>query len=134
VALGENVPLPAPSKKTRYSNAIPQFEGQASVLIWCAWRLDGADGPLTSWDDAEQSIKAGLAKLVGSRIDTLDIAPPAWDMDITFSNSLCLRIFCDHVPGEPSFDGNWDIRTTTTSVAAGPGANIKINNRAPVED
>src|SRR5207248_2615731 len=124
LALGEKVRLPVPVKKTKHFDKLPQFIGQFCILVWCAWRLDGADGPLTSWDDT--NFEAGLNTLVGSRIESTEIVPPAWDMNINFSNSLCLRAFCDHVPGEPSFDGNWYIRTPTAFLAIGPGTRITI--------
>jgi hypothetical protein len=129
LALGEKVPLPVPSKETKHSGTFPQWEGQASILVWCAWRLDSLEGPLTSWDDTEQSIKAGLTRLVGARIDSLEILPPAWDMNIKFSNALFLRIFCDHVPGEPSFDGNWDLRIENVTIAIGPGVKYRVEDR-----
>jgi hypothetical protein len=133
LALGERVPLPIPLKKTKHSDTFPQFEGQANILVWCAWRLDGSDGPLTSWDDTKQSVEAGLTTLVGSRINSIEIIPPAWDMNIRFSNSLCLRVFCDHVPGEPSFDGNWDVRNEHMTIAVGPGAKCRVEERTSVK-
>jgi hypothetical protein len=130
LALGKKVPLPAPSKKTKHSHAFPEFEGEASILVWCAWRLDGSDGPLTSWDDTKESIEEELTKLTSSRIESIEVIPPAWDMNIKFSNSLCLRVFSDHVPGDPSFEGNWDLRTPSAFIAVGPGARYRVEERS----
>jgi hypothetical protein len=131
--LGGKVRRPVPLKNPAHSEEFRQFEGEVGLDVWCAWRLDGADGPVTSWDDTIEAVQAGLEKLVGSRIDTVEVVPPAWDMNIKFSNSLCLRVFCDHVPGEPSFDGNWDVRTQDMSIAIGPGTQYRIEHRPSVK-
>jgi hypothetical protein len=130
LALGERRPLPAPFKKTKHAESLPQFEAEASILIWCAWRLDASAGPVTSWDDTNESVEAALTKLIGSRIDSVELIPPAWDMNIKFSNSLCLRVFCDHVPGDPSFEGNWDVRTQDVSITVGPGSAYRTEPRS----
>jgi len=129
LSFGEKVRRRMPITNSAHSDAFRQFEGEVSLLVWCAWRLDGPDSPLTSWDDRHESIEAEVSKLVGTRIESLEVVPPAWDMNIMFSNSLCLRVFCDHVPGEPSFDGNWDLRAQETIIAIGPGTKIRIVDR-----
>ena len=132
LALGNKIERSIPLKNRAHSDEFRRFEGEASLLVWCAWRLDGPDRPLTSWDDAEESIDTGLAQLVGTQITSLEVLAPAWDLSIEFSNSLVLRVFCDHVPGEPSFHGNWDLRTRTACIAMGPGATFKIEDRTQV--
>lgn len=134
LALGERIPLPAPAKKTKHSDSLPQVEGEAGVLVWCAWRLDSTDGPVTSWDDTDESVDRGLNKLIGSRIVSVEVLPPVWDMNMRFSNSLTLRVFCDHVPGSPSFDGNWDLRTESGSIAVGPGVQVRSEPRSAVRN
>jgi len=129
LTLGGRVRRPLPLKNPGHSEEFRQFEGEVGLFVWCTWRLDGTDGPVTSWDDTEESVEAGLGKLIGSRIDNIEVIPPAWDMNIKFSNSLCLRVFCDHVPGEPSYDGNWDVRTQNVSIAVGPGAQYRTEPR-----
>jgi hypothetical protein len=121
VVLGGKVRRPVPLKNPAHSEDFRQFEGEVGLYVWCAWRLDGSDGPVTSWDDANGSVEAGLKKLIGSRLEFVEVVPPAWDMNIKFSNSLCLRVFCDHVPGDPSFDGNWELTTQNVVIAVGPG-------------
>ncbi len=133
LTLGGKVRRPLPLKNPNHSDEFRRFEGEVSLFVWCAWRLDGTDGPVTSWDDRNESVEAGLEKLIGSRIDTIEVIPPAWDMNIKFSNSLCLRVFCDHVPGEPSFDGNWDVRTQIMSIAVGPGTQYRTEPRPSVK-
>jgi hypothetical protein len=130
LALGKKVPRPIPLKNIAHPEEFRHFEGEVSLFVWCAWRLDGLDSPITSWDDSDEAVETGLAKLIGARIESIDVIAPAWDANIRFSNSLCLRIFCDHVPGEPSFAGNWDLRTQQIIIAIGPGRTFRVEERA----
>ena len=126
LSLGEKIRRDIPLKNSVHSEEFRHFEGSASILVWCAWRLDSVNGPITSWDDAQQGVEEGLHKLIGQKIESVDLIPLAWDVNVTFSNGLCLRVFCDHVPGDPSFDGNWDLRIRDVIVAFGPGAKYGI--------
>lgn len=134
LVLGEKVRRAVPLKNPGHSEEFRQFEGEMSIFVWCAWRVDEPNAPLTSWDDTNESVEAGLARLVGTRIDAVEVIPPAWDLNIKFSNSLLLRVFCDHVPGEPSFDGNWDLRTQDVAIAIGPGVQYRIEDRTSVAE
>jgi hypothetical protein len=125
LALGQKIRRLIPLKNTSHSQEFREFEAEVSLVIWCAWRLDGPKGPITSWDDEEKSIETELSKLIGTQIETIEALPHAWDLTIRFNNSLILRVFCDHVSGKPSFDGNWDLRTPSTSIAVGPGVQIR---------
>jgi hypothetical protein len=133
LALGKKLRRARPLKNTAHPEEFRQFEGEAGLYVWCAWRLDGVDSPLTSWDDTQESMQAGLTKLTGARISAVVSIPPAWDLNIEFSNALCLRIFCDHVPGDPSFDGNWDLTRGDKAIAVGPGAKFRIDERAAIK-
>jgi hypothetical protein len=121
LALGEKVPA--------HSEEYRAFEGEANLLVWCAWRLDGPGRPLASWDDGDAAVKDGLLKLVGTRVESVELTPPAWDLTVRFSGGLHLRIFCDHVPGDPSFDGNWELWLRHVAVLVGPGERCLIEPR-----
>jgi hypothetical protein len=129
LSFGQEVRRRFPLKNSAHSAEFRQFEGEVSLLVWCAWRLDSPDTCLTSWDDTNDSVERELTKLVGARVRSIDLVGPCWDINLMFSNSLCLRVFCDHVPGEPSFDGNWDLTTQEVLIAIGPGTNYTIEDR-----
>jgi hypothetical protein len=129
LAFGAKVRRPVPLKNPAHSEEYRLFEGELNLLVWCVWRLDSSDCCLTSWDDRKSSIESELGKLVGARVASVELAEPCWDMHLLFSNSLSLRIFCDHVPGDPSFDGNWDLSCPAYIVSVGPGTKISIEDR-----
>src|SRR5262249_9046674 len=107
-----------------------RYEGEVNLLVWCAWRLDSSDGPLTSWDDAPDRIRAQLARLQGIRVRAASAVAPTWDLSVSFWNGLKLRVFCDHVPDDPSFDGNWELWRTQDALVVGPGARVEIVPRS----
>jgi hypothetical protein len=133
LALGEKVPRRIPVKNPMHSAEYCHFEGEANLLVWCTWRLDAPDRPVTSSDDTAKALTQGLQKLVGATIESVSLTAPAWDLTLEFSNLLALRIFCDHVPGDPSFDGNWEIWARDAAAFVGPGAQHVIQTRSEAE-
>src|SRR6184192_3680783 len=79
LVLGGKVRRPVPLKNPGHTEEFRQFGGEVSLFVWCAWRLDDLDGPVTSWDDTKESVEAGLTKLIGSRVDSVEVFPPPWD-------------------------------------------------------
>jgi hypothetical protein len=98
------------------------FTAEVYLIIWCSWRLDGDLEPRSSSDDAEDSAHAAIGELVGTSLQSAKVSMPAGDLELLFSNGQCLRAFCDHVPGNPSFDGNWELRVQRSHAMVGPGA------------
>lgn len=129
MALGRKIAREEPLKNPTHSAEFRRFEGEANLLVWCSWRLDDLHQPLTSSDDTAESLQRELNRLVGAQVRHVAVQPPAWDMTITFSNDLTLRVFCDHLPGDPSFDGNWEVAFENTSLYVGPGAQVEIEPR-----
>jgi hypothetical protein len=131
LAFGGKIRRAIPLHNPSHSQEFRQYEGEASLFVWCAWRLDSPDSTITSWDDEQTTIQNGLARLTGSRVLAVDIFPPGWDLDMRFDNGLRLHVFADHVPGDPSFDGNWELVTQNWLLAFGPGAKYTIEARPP---
>lgn len=124
LTFGDRIRRARPLKNPHHSEEFRVFQGEISLLVWCVWRLDGQDGALTSWDDQQESVATCLKRLVGARIESIETMQPMWDLSVSFTNKLCLRVFCDHVPGDPSFDRNWTIRTKHIICAVGPGTKL----------
>ena len=113
---------PVKSANKRFSAYHPEM----SLIVWCVWRLDTPRAPLASSDgDDRRSVSAVGRALIGKRIRAVDIESPCWDLQLTFTGGLSLRIFCDHLPGDPSFDGNWQLRVGPRIAAAGPGTRMR---------
>jgi hypothetical protein len=129
LALGEKVPRTTPLKNPTHPEEYRRYEGKANLLVWCTWRLDSPDRPLTSSDDSEKSLVGELGKLVGAAVESATVQAPAWDLDVGFSGGLRLRVFCDHVPGDPSFDGNWELWGREAVALVGPGASCTVEDR-----
>ena len=101
------------------------FTSEVLFIAWCSWRLDGEDQPISSSDDSEGSASAAIGELAGTSLKSAKVSAPAGDLELRFSNGQCLRVFCDHVPGDPSFDGNWELRVDRSHVMVGPGAQCR---------
>jgi hypothetical protein len=124
------MPRQDPLTNMAQSEEFRRYEGEASLFVWCTWRLDGPNGPLTSSDDTDANIVTQMEKLIGTTIQSVAPIPPAWDLIIGFANGLTLRVFCDHVPGDPSWDGNWDLCRQGTALEVGPGTRVVFEDRS----
>lgn len=129
LALGRKIPRDHILQNDAHSDDFRHFEGEANLLVWCTWRLDGTDGPISSSDDSDQGITDGLHRLVGEMVEKVQVEMPGWDLVLRFSGDLTLRIFCDHVPGDPSFDGNWQVSLQDKTISLGPGTTCDIEPR-----
>lgn len=129
LALGKKVARKYPIQNPAHSEEFRNFEGTTSLFVWCTWRLDAPETPVTSSDDQDSGISAGLNQLIGHKITSVDVRTKGMDATIVFSNGYTLYIFCDHVPGAPSFDGNWEVVTQASIVAIEVGAHVSIEKR-----
>lgn len=129
LALGKKCLRAAPLLNKCQSAHFRKFEGEVNLLIWCAWRLETKTKILTSSDDAVASVAHNLRRIAGQVVTNVEVALPSWDIMLEFSNRLLLHVFCVHVPGTPSFDGNWYLTTPDTLYCAGPGASFTSEPR-----
>lgn len=131
LALGEKISRDFVIPNRAHSDDFRKFEGEANLLVWCSWRLDSDVAPLTSSDDTVEHVTSALEKLVGRAIAAVTVDLPGWDLHLEFTGGLRLHIFCDHVPGDPSFDGNWQLSLTDKMIAIGIGSKCEIEARSP---
>lgn len=129
LALGEKIPRQDQIKNNAHSDEYRQFEGESNLLVWCTWRLDDPERPITSSDDSDARIREGLARLVGAVVREAHLDMPGWDLQLSFSNDVTLRVFCDHVLGEPSFDGNWELWQRERIISIGAGSACEVEPR-----
>lgn len=121
MAFGRKKPREILLKNDAHSQEFRENQGEVELYVWCAWRLDSSEKPIVSWDQKNTTIDHELNRLVGEKIIGVKTYAPAWDLEITFSNSLILRIFSDHLPDDHSFDGNWEVVSSLGALNVGPG-------------
>ncbi|MCW8137502.1 MAG: hypothetical protein KIT58_01190 [Planctomycetota bacterium] len=132
LALGAKVPRARPLANPAQPAAYRKFEGECALMVWCAWRLDGARGPVVSSDAKDVVVDRLLTRaLRGRTVERARITVPlAWDLEVAFDRGLVLRVFCDHLPGDPSFDGNYEVVLPDRELAVGPGKKWEVVERS----
>jgi len=116
LGFGPRVQLRSPSLRAKIKEV-----RYGSVLIWCSWRLDSRTRPYASSDEDKAVIKKKLRIVLGKRVMSIEARGPALDLTIRFAQGFVLHVFCDHVPGNPSFDGNWQVHVGDLTIADRPG-------------
>jgi len=75
------------------------YYGERSlVACFCPWRVETPDTVLGSWTDRSDNgapIMHPLESLIGLTVEQVELARPALDLTLTFSNDLTLHLFCD---------------------------------------
>jgi hypothetical protein len=130
LTLGNKIRRGKPLRNPDVSEEYRLYDGEASLLVWCSWRLDGPDEAITSSDEDTEVLADKLQVLVGRTMTEATVSGRACDLDVVFGD-LALHVFCDHVPGNPSFDGNWQLHYGQRIVAPGPGYRVVWEDSSP---
>lgn len=129
LAFGKKVRRREEVNNDAHSDEYQQFEGESNLLVWCSWRLDDPARPITSSDDSDGPLREGLSRLVNATVADVRIEMPGWDLRLAFANDLTLRVFCDHVAGDPSFDGNWELWQQQRVISIGASSVCEVEPR-----
>lgn len=85
-------------------------EGEISLYIDCAWRLDSETNVLCGSTDSPAkggAMLAGLSRLVDREIESAQIEPPAFDLTLKFGGGPTLKVFCEETNLENDYDNYW---------------------------
>lgn len=129
LTFGAKIPRRDVVQNDLHSEEFRRFEGESNLFVWCSWRLDDSTRPLSSSDDTKEHINDALNRVVGTVVTDVRIEMPGWDLHVGFSNGLTLRVFCDHLPGDPTFSDNWELCLRDKYIVVGLGSVFGIEAR-----
>lgn len=133
LAIGARIRRRRALRSPGFSREYRHFTGEADLLVWCAWRLEGARTPVASSESPDEEIESGLQRLVGKTVLDAKVGPPGWDLVVSFSGRLTLRLFCDRVDADEHGLENWSLHFPRKVLAAGPGYRWRISRDAAAE-
>lgn len=129
--IGSKLARDKPIDNPQLSEDVRNYEGEYCLFIECVWRLESKEEVMCgAWDDnsADGKMLQGLNMLVGKRVTDLSWVEPAWDLAITFSNNLQLKVFCDQVNEEDQID-NYMVFTPTDILTVGTKSVLEFEQR-----
>jgi hypothetical protein len=126
LALGRKIKRESPLQNPKQSKQFRNYEGELSFFVRCSWRLEHGQSMIASSDDEEADGSKGLRKILGKVLVGVKVEPPAWDLELTFSDGWRLKIFCDRSDSEPEFRKNWHAGIQNKKIYAGPGTKLEI--------
>ena len=122
LAIGAPVPRDRPIDNPHITDVLRTHDGEYSLFIKCAWRIEGETEVLCSSEcdnTAGGPMLTGLARLTGSVIlEVQPLAGPAHDLALRFADGLVLRVFCEQFGAEA--DDNYCLFMPTTTFTVGP--------------
>jgi hypothetical protein len=107
---GEKIPRDNPLNNEFLSDDVRNFESELSLFIQCVWRIDSLNEVLFGAWTENELVKKGVNDIIGQKATSVQLFEPAFDLIVTFSNDLKLKIFCDMTNEEDS-DDNYDFFT-----------------------
>ena len=95
------------------------YEGEFSLLVECAWRVDGPTAVVAScWDPADVRQEA-LERLVDVTVRTVTAQAPGYDLQLVFENGHALRCLSVETDVDRPRD-NWHLYTPDALLKVGP--------------
>ena len=104
------------------------YEGEMSLFVQCAWRLDSVDAVICGSTDSNEkggAMLAGLQSVIGKTVEDVVIAEPSFDLTLRFRGDLSLKIFCDQTNLEDD-DPNYMLHTKDRIYVVGPRSRIRL--------
>ncbi len=80
------------------------YIGEVSLFTYfCPWRIEAGDDIICSWNDDNSEdgpMLRALYRLLDEKVEHVELLRPGLDLNIHFSGSLVLRLFCDQTDEE----------------------------------
>ncbi len=130
IHFGAKVPREVPLTNPTLTDEERRFEGDTSIYITCAWRLDSRSSVVCGWLDGGETVEGmvrGLRSVVGHRVEAVDIQRPAWDLKIVFDNGLTLTIFADQT-NLIDHDSNYSVFHATKAITVGARSEVRTES------
>ncbi len=129
--IGEKVPHKLQLTNRHISEDLRRFSGEFVILIECVWRLDSKSKIVTgAWDDNRRDgpMLKGLDRIVGRKIERIEIVEPGLDLNLWFENGLVLRVFCDQI-NEIDATDNYSVFTPALIYCVGERSGLRPEGR-----
>lgn len=120
LSLGKKSQRPKALQNPSVTEEFQRYRGEFSLYVWSTWRLESHDAVASSDQDFEQA-RPLLQTLVGESVTDVVVEGRCLDLQLILGNRS-LRVFCDHVPPEPSCEVNWELTIEHRgALIVGPG-------------
>jgi hypothetical protein len=126
---GRKVPRVVPMLGNRNLTDDQKFhEGEMSLFIECAWRLDSDEEVICGSTDSNEKggpMLIGLQSVLNRVVEDVDLRKPAFDLTLRFRGDLSLRVFCDQTNLEDD-DSNYTFHAKDRIYIVGSRGRIRF--------
>ena len=133
IDIGNKIPGKKPTKGSRQNADQQKYYAEFSLFIECVWRIDSNDEVVCgAWNDNSKGgeMQKGLKRLVGCVINSISLFKPALDLEVSFSNQLVLRVFCDQV-NTVDMNDNYTLFVPDSYYTVGTLSQLRRQARSP---
>lgn len=128
---GQKIQRSRPLRNPSLTHEQRHFEGEISIIVECAWRIDSPIRVLGgSADDNRQGgpMLNALDKLIGSRVEGVRALAPGYDLLVVFEEDLRLGVFAVETNLDENID-NYSIFTGESVLTVGAGSRLREESR-----
>jgi len=107
IDFGKKMPRTIPVLNPKLTEEERYYEGEVSLFIRCAWRVDTKREVICGSTDSaveDGPMITGLGVLLQRTVESIQVRLPGLDLTVKFNGSLELRIFCDQTDLENEYD------------------------------
>ena len=102
------------------------YAGEMSLFVQCGWRLDSSREVICGSTDSSEKdgpLLLGLQAMVGTMVERVNVAGPAFDLVLSLSGDLFLKVFCDQTSLEEG-DANYSLHMRQRIYIVGPRGRV----------
>lgn len=137
IAFGKKILRQHPVPNPALSEELRLYQGEISIFIECAWRLDATDRIICGWgEDFSEGgpLARGLHLILDQTVERVCIDQPSFDLVLDFSNALSLRVFCDQTEQADGNDNYIIFRPSHYYVISNKSCLIRKENSEPGDE
>lgn len=127
---GQKLPAKHPLNNPSLSMEERLFEGERSLIVYCAWRLelDDSISATSQGIDGETLDLGKLLALRNRRVTEISFASPVHDLRLQFVDGYMLTLFCDAALGSHA-GPNYVMFNPSTTVSVSASGQLVVEQR-----
>ena len=128
---GRKTTIVVPVSRPSLPEGLKLAQGEISLFIECAWRLDSEREVICGSTDSNENdgpMQRGLALIVGRAVKSVKVELPAGDLTVRFDGDIALRVFCDQTNLEEGND-NYSLHVKDRIYIVGPRGRLRYELR-----
>lgn len=132
ISLGERFKKWEPSLERWKISEIERFYDYEFILRTdeCSWRINRGTEIIALWNDhlwmERDDFRSSIRRLEGCCVEDIQVVSPFFDLSISFSDSIEMKIFCDCCREPDDYMHDYSLTTRNSRLDVGPAGKVRL--------